>query len=502
MNRTKKFLKNTFATALYQVVLMLSGFILPKIILTFYGSEINGLVISITQFVNYFTLVEAGLAGAAVYALYKPLADNAHKTISGIVVATKKFYNISGALFLIFVIALALIFPLFVTAENLSYMDMLILILIIGVNGTMDFFVLGKYRAILTADQKQYLISLGSLGYCVLNTAIIAIFAWLGFNIVIARLAAVGAIIFRSAILALYCKKHYNYLDFKQPPITKALNKRWDALILQILGVVHTGSPVVLATIFTSLKEVSVYAIFNMVMNGINSVLGIFTTGLGSGFGDLIARKEKKALQNAYEEFELIYYMLIAFVYSVTMVQIMSFVELYTRGMTDINYNRPFLGMLFVINGYLYNLKTPQGMLVISAGLYKETKKQTLTQAALAVSVGAILGAKYGIAGILIGSCVSNLYRDIDLIMFIPKHVTGLPIVNSLKNICVSLVGTIVIWLVGSGMSLRTNTIVDWIINSVIVSCFAILSLLVLLLIFRRKQFARCKNRILNVLKR
>ncbi|MBQ7231929.1 MAG: hypothetical protein IJX07_01685, partial [Bacillales bacterium] len=249
MNRTKKFIKNTFATALYQIVLMLSGFILPKIILSFYGSEVNGLVTSVTQFINYFTLVEAGLSGAAIYALYKPLAENDYKTISGIVVATKKFYNISGTIFSVFVIILAFIYPMFVTAERLSYLDVVFLVSIIGINGTIDFFVLGKYRALLTADQKQYMISLGSLGYCILNTALIAIFAFCGFNIVIARLAAVAAILFRSGILAIYCKKHYGYLDYNQPPIIKALDKRWDALLLQILGVVHTGAPVVLATV-------------------------------------------------------------------------------------------------------------------------------------------------------------------------------------------------------------------------------------------------------------
>ena len=75
MSRTKKFIYNTFTTALYQIVVMIVGFITPKSILNAYGSETNGLVTSINQFITYFNLVEAGLAGAAVYALYKPLAE-------------------------------------------------------------------------------------------------------------------------------------------------------------------------------------------------------------------------------------------------------------------------------------------------------------------------------------------------------------------------------------------------------------------------------------------
>lgn len=56
MDRTAKFIKNTLATGLMQVVAMISGFIIPKIMLMFYGSEINGIVTSITQLISYLTL--------------------------------------------------------------------------------------------------------------------------------------------------------------------------------------------------------------------------------------------------------------------------------------------------------------------------------------------------------------------------------------------------------------------------------------------------------------
>lgn len=67
MDRTAKFIKNTLATGLMQVVAMISGFIIPKIMLMFYGSEINGIVTSITQLISYLTLLEAGLSGATVF---------------------------------------------------------------------------------------------------------------------------------------------------------------------------------------------------------------------------------------------------------------------------------------------------------------------------------------------------------------------------------------------------------------------------------------------------
>ena len=95
-SRTKKFMHNSLTTAFYQVIIMVAGFITPRVMLTCYGSEINGLVSSIQQFINYFTLVEAGISGAAVFSLYLPLAENDHKRINSIVSAARKFYFQAG----------------------------------------------------------------------------------------------------------------------------------------------------------------------------------------------------------------------------------------------------------------------------------------------------------------------------------------------------------------------------------------------------------------------
>lgn len=78
MNRTKKFTLNSFAAAINQIVIMIVGFITPRVMISTYGSEVNGLVSSLSQFISYISLVEAGIGGAAIYSLYKPLAEKNH----------------------------------------------------------------------------------------------------------------------------------------------------------------------------------------------------------------------------------------------------------------------------------------------------------------------------------------------------------------------------------------------------------------------------------------
>ena len=63
--RTTKFLKNAIGSAIYQIVNAVCGMITPHIMLKAYGSSVNGLVSSITQFLSFLAIVEAGLALAA-----------------------------------------------------------------------------------------------------------------------------------------------------------------------------------------------------------------------------------------------------------------------------------------------------------------------------------------------------------------------------------------------------------------------------------------------------
>jgi len=474
MNRSKKFMYNTIASAFQQLALFAVGLVMPRIILQYYGSVVNGLTSSIQQFINNFYLVEAGVGASAIFALYKPIAQEDHKKISSIVTAAQKFYIQTGYIFTALVVALAFLFPFIRPTEALSKLDIGILVLAIGAPGSLNFFAISKYQAILTADQRSYVISIAQMVGTIINAAVIIGMAYAGFSVVAGRTVAILAIIARMIIMTVYSKRRYPYLDFHARPDKSAMNQRWDALYYQILGSIQIAMPTILATIFISYEAVSVYTIFYMVIGGINGILGIYTSGLSASFGDIIARGEKKTLQKTYQEFECSYYTIITVIYAVALVLIMPFIKIYTRGVTDANYNVPIVGYLMVINGFLYNLKTPQSMLLISAGLYKPTRVQTTIQASILVVAGAALAPVMGLPGILIGCILSNLYRCIDLLFFIPKHVTGLSPALTLKRWGYSLLSFLLILLPFFFVTVEAPGYMSWIVSAVWATIYAV----------------------------
>lgn len=497
MSRTRSFFYNSITTAFFQVILMIAGFITPRVMLKFYGSEINGLVSSINQFIVYFNLVEAGLSGAAIYALYKPLSDNDHMGINEIVAAARKFYTQSGYIFISLTIGLAVIYPVLVKSDLATPTSIGLLVLILGTNGALEFFTLAKYRVLLSADQRTYVVSIASIVHIIVNTIIVVVLASQKVDIVFLRFVALLSIFLRSIILMIYVKLKYKFIDYKVTPNFQALNKRWDALYLQILGAVQTGAPIVILTlVLKDLKVVSVYTIFNMVVSGLNGVLSIFTSGISASFGDVIVRGEVKILQKAYEEFEVFYYGLIAVVYSTAFVVLMPFIRIYTSGVSDINYDLPLVGFLFVFNALLYTIKTPQGMLVISAGLFKETRMQTTIQAAIALIIGIILTPVLGLTGVLISSILSNIYRDIDLLFFIPKSVTKLPIRKTAFRIFRLFSCIVITWMPFFFIRIKTVSYMTWTASAMIVSIYAFIVVVIVCFIYERDNFMNLIKRL------
>jgi O-antigen/teichoic acid export membrane protein len=466
---------------------MLAGFAIPRVLLVHYGSEANGLVSSLGQFISAFNLVEAGLAGASVLALYAPLAARDGAAINGILSATHKLYLRAALAFSALILALAILYPWLEPTSALAPRSVALLVLALGAKSLIEFFAISKHRVFLTASQKLWVVSLASALTQVLNVALIAILARLGVGLVALFTAAIVPVLLRSLLITLYVRRTTPGLDFRAPPRMQALKKRWDVLYLQILGVVQRSAPIVLATLFTDLKAVSVYAVHNLVLLGINGVIGISVSGLSASFGDVIARGEHAVLRRVTREFEVAYYLLIALCFAVTAALITPFVRLYTAGIHDADYAQPLLGFLFALNGLLYNLKTPQGMLVISAGLYRETRVQSTVQALIIVVLGCVLTPRFGLTGLLLASILSNAYRDLDLLFFIPRNLTGLPVRESALRMLQTLATAALIFVPCHLLALTPATPLEWIRDAVLATLFAALVALAVNLLFQRE---------------
>ena len=91
---------------LYEVMLILFGLIVPKLIIGTYGSEVNGLTSTVTHTLSILNLLQAGAVGASIFQMYKPVAEKDYLQVSRVIEASKRYFRKIGLVFLLLVLAI------------------------------------------------------------------------------------------------------------------------------------------------------------------------------------------------------------------------------------------------------------------------------------------------------------------------------------------------------------------------------------------------------------
>ena len=152
--------KNIIVSLGCQVITLLCGIIVPQLMIRAYGSEVYGATVSIAQFLSYITLLEGGLGGVARAALYKPLAEHDDDKTSAVMAEVRRFFQIVGCAFLVYVLVIACSFNTISRTEIFDWTATFLLVITISISTFSQYFIGISNMILLQAAQKQLFTSL------------------------------------------------------------------------------------------------------------------------------------------------------------------------------------------------------------------------------------------------------------------------------------------------------------------------------------------------------
>lgn len=481
---------NMVTSVLSRVVVLITGLIVQHFILQAYGSTLNGLTSSITQVMSYLVLFEAGLGTASIQALYDPLSRNDWKKVSGIVVATGVEYKKITAAFSSVLLLVSLVLP-FTLKGQVEFAVASLLTAVTGGSYIASYIVGGKYKAILSADRKMYVLyildMLSSILSCVLRVMALRV----GAGIVWVQLLHLGSILFKNAGYFICVKSRYKKIDYKETPDLQSVSKRWNVLIHSIAGIVVNHTDVIILTLFASLKTVSVYSAYNMVFGQLSTTIqSTFIQAPQAHFG-ILYYKDKRKFERSFRVYETVFTILLFWICEIALVMITPFIEVYTKGVTDIKYIDKWLPILFTLILLLNLLRSPAVMAVNVSGAFKETQKGAIIEAIINITVSLTLffTTKLGLYGLLIGTVCSYIYRTADLICYTYKHIVGCNISDFIRTVIVNfaLLG-LMYYFACVKFPIQAASFVGWSVSTVIVTIVVSIELIVGNIILNRER--------------
>ena len=497
MQRSKKTLINTLSSLALQIVTAICGLILPRLILSYFGSEVNGTISSITQFLSYIVLLEAGVGGVVKAALYKPLAEKDEQKLGGILNATENFFKKIGITFILYLAVIAVIFP-YITHTDYDFWYSASLVVIIGVSTVAQYFFGITYQMLLNADQKVYVDNCLQIATLILNTGLSAALLALGCGVHVVKLASTAVFVLRPLLTFLYVKKKY-HIDRKIPPDNAAIKQRWDGLGQHIAFIVHSNTDVAILSVFTNMLLVSVYTVHMTVIVGIKNLVNSLSGGFAPAIGDMIARGEKETLNSTINLYEFIAFFFVSVLFTITAVMIEPFVALYTSVAPDPAYYQPLFAVLMCVAEGTYVIRCVYSNVVLGAGHFRQTNVGAYIEAGLNIAVSAVLVNFFGLVGVAIGTCVAMIFRTVDYVFYLSKHIAERSPLLFFRRVLVSGVA-IALGAVLSKLAMRGD--VDswsmWILYAVLTSVIVTVSVSVVNFLFYRKEFSAFLQRIRN----
>ena len=409
--RKRKVIANLSSALLLQIVALVCGFILPRLILVSYGSAYNGIVNSINQFLSCVTLLRAGVGGVTRAALYGPLNEKNTRRVTAIVRATEIFMRKIAGIFSVFLLGFAVIYP-FLVIEEFPWLFSFTLILTIGFSTVIQYFFGITYSFLLQADQKLYIYNFLQIVTYILNTIVTVVLIRYGFEIRVVKLASSLVFCITPLVMYSYVHKTYVFPDDVEPDHS-CISQRWDAFAHQVSAFVHNNTDLMVLTIFSTLYQISVYSVYYLVVNGIRKLIDTCSGAIEALFGNMIANQEKDLLKTRVRTYEWSLHMISGVLFGATLFLIVPFVAVYTRTVVDTDYANPFFGCLICMAEFMACVRLPYQNLTEAAGHFKQTRRDAITEAALNILISIALVRVWGICGVAVGTLVAMTYRTI-----------------------------------------------------------------------------------------
>lgn len=440
--RTKLALYNTIVSLISQFILLILSMIFPRLIIMVFGSEVNGLTASINQVLNIVNLLQAGVVGASIYDMYKPIAEKNNRVLGSIFYSSKKYFSKLSVIFFVFSVTLIPIF-LINSNNNISFIESILSVIILSANGALIFKYTSPYDIIISAHQKKYILVYSSLLEKFIYYGLLILILFLKTNFIFMYLAMIAGTLIRVIYLKFYFKKnYYSRIDIYKENTDYKVKNQYYLLSNQIIQQIIESAPTLIISSFYGLVTTSVFSLYNMIVSAFKMIFTTIQNSIAASFGDL-STSNKSHAKDIFDITHLLFLNLGQVTSSCMMVLCIPFMKLYSSGITDVDYTNTFLAISMCMLSLTYCIFMPYNMAINTNGEYKSVTKQNLIYGIFFIFL-ALIFSLFDYVYCIILFALFYLVSSIDRINIIDKKIFKLNKLSHFKRIFLSILMTFI----------------------------------------------------------
>lgn len=408
-SRTKKTLKNIGFEYFNQILSLILHFISRNIFIQVLGVEylgINGLFSDILQMLS---LADMGFSTAMVYSFYKPLAENDSRRIAGLVNYYRKMYMfIAIGITTLGVLLVPFLGVLVNTEKEIPF---LVVYYLLNVANTVRTYLFVYKTSLITADQKQYVISkynaIWSTASIIAQIVVLLLFRNYMIYLAVAVVMGLANNIHISKIAdRMYPAIHEHHVELSKEEKNGIFYNLKSIFIYKLSGVLLNATDNTLISVMIGTVWVGYYSNYEMVLYYLNLFIGIIFSSMTASIGNLVVEEGPEKRYQIFESLQVISYVMCGIAAPCLFFLMEDFITVWLGA--EFVLDRLLL-VAIVVNFYLGAVLRPVWSYREATGLYVKIRYVMFCTAVLNIILSIILGQQIGLAGIVFASALSRL---------------------------------------------------------------------------------------------
>ncbi|EPE2492776.1 hypothetical protein HQ875_11035 [Enterococcus faecium] len=407
---SKKALYNTSMNMLVRLMTLLSSFIMKTVMIHYMGIEYTGLSSLFTDILTIFSFAELGIGSAITFALYKPINDKDYQKIAQLMNFYKKAYMLIGSF--IFIIGVALIpgLPFMVkNVPNISESITLIYLLYL-INTVSSYFLIYK-SALLTANQKNYVISFIQVIFNIVRTILGVVMIVLFENFLLYLSFDILLIVIQNIIIFFFANNEFREIksvsnaDLPSTERKRLLGDIHALALYQISNVIVSGTDSIIISSIMGTGSVAFFANYRFIERSVDTFMAQITSSITPTLGNL-AINDKERQEENFDNLNFLIFWITAVTALLLYFLTDPFISVWLGKKFILN---KWILIGFVVDYILVNLVRPVAAYRNANGLFIQGKYRPLAMAILNVIISIVLVIYLGIEGAIWGTVFSRL---------------------------------------------------------------------------------------------
>ena len=413
-SRTEYSARNTTVAMAARVIAILLGFC-TRVVFTHTLSEeyvgINGLF---TDILNVLALSELGIGTAISYALYKPIAEKNVEQQKSLMQLYKQLYRVVAGL----VLAAGLLVIPFMDiliknqagVENLTFLYLMYL-----ANSVISYLLVYK-RTLIEAHQLSYVAVLYQTSFLIVQNVVQMLILLMTKNFTLFLSVLILCTLLNNLCISKKADKLFPFLKDKQvKPLSteekKGIYQNIRAMLMHKIGnVVVNNTDNLLISSMVGVVSVGMYSNYYLVIGSVRQVLNQAFQGITASVGNLGVEESRERVKRIFEAAFFIGQWMFGFAVICLFELLTPFVELSFGGQYVFDTG---VTLILCLNFYFTGMRQATLVFRDSMGLFWYDRYKSLVEALINLAVSIVLGLRYGVAGIFIGTLCSTLLTSL-----------------------------------------------------------------------------------------